>query len=520
MALVFALILAIVGAVIGAGVGYIMAQKASQNARKTIDELVLEMKNNATLEAEQIIKEAKLKAKEEAIKMREDFEQSTRDRKLELHEVERRYKERETTIDKKMDIVQNRLDEVMRREKEIDEIEKRFKSRQHELDEISKKQIVQLEGIAMLTRDQARVQIMQKLEQDLVNDRGVLIRRHLDELKQKCKKESQVLMIQAMQKFASECANERTTATVALPSDEMKGRIIGRDGRNIRVFEAETGVNVLIDDTPSAVVLTCFEPTRLEIARLAMEKLVEDGRIHPTRVEEVVNWAKTEVESELVRAAEEAIHELRIGHVNPQVISVLGKLKFRYSYSQNVLKHSIEVAKFMSIIAAELGLNVEKAKRMGLFHDIGKALDDEIEGPHAMIGREFLKRAGEDSEVVNGVGCHHGDIPAETPLASLVSVCDAMSASRPGARSETNEVYIKRLEQLEQIGKSFNGIESCYAVQAGRELRVIVEPAKMSEGEAHSLSRDICLKIESEMQYPGQIKVCVIRETRAIVYAR
>ncbi len=510
----------ILTALVGVGIGILIHKLLANQSGQSAAKVAKEIKASAEKDAENIIKEGELRAKEELIRSRDEFETSTRERRKELQDYEKRLNERENTIERKNDLVENRLEEVVRREKNCDGRESALSARQNELDELIKKQTVQLEGIAMMTRDQARVQLMQKLEHELANERGTLIRRFVDEMKHKCKREAQKYIIEAMQRCAGECAHERTTATVSLPSDDMKGRIIGREGRNIRVFEAETGVNVLIDDTPSAVVITCFEPKRLEIARLAMEKLVSDGRIHPTRVEEVVEWARNEIDSETVKAGEDAVHELQIAGIPPQVVEVLGRLKFRYSYSQNVLQHSIEVAKLMAVIAAELGLNVERAKRMGLLHDIGKVLEHEIEGPHALSGREFLKRAGEDPEILNGVGCHHGDLPAETPLAAMVSVCDALSASRPGARSETNEFYIKRLEELEAIGNSFRGVESCYAVQAGREIRIIVDPGKVTENNAYALSRDMVKRIESEMQYPGQIKVCVIRETRSIEYAK
>lgn len=510
------ILIGIVCMAIGAGIALAMHTKASKTARESEEEIL----RGARKEAENLIKEAKLQAKEEVIRVRDEFEKVSRERRSELQEQEKRVLEKETHVERKMDVVQNLQKELTERERNVAAESQKVRDKQKELDDLLKKEWVQLEGVAQMTRDQARVQLMQRLDHELTNEKGTLIRKAVDEIQQKSTREAQKVIIQAMQRFAGECAYERTTATVSLPSDDMKGRIIGREGRNIRVFEAETGVNVLIDDTPSAVVITCFDPRRLEVARIALEKLVEDGRIHPTRVEEVVANAKKDLHLSLIAAGEDAVHELQLSDVPPPVIEVLGKLKFRYSYSQNVLRHSIEVAKFMGIIAAELGLNVDKAKRMGLFHDIGKALDDEIEGPHALIGKEFLKRAGEDAEVINGVGCHHGEIPAETPLASLVSVCDAMSASRPGARSETSEFYIKRLEDLETIGRSCPGVESCYAVQAGRELRVIVEPDKVSENEAFNLSREIVKKIESQMQFPGQIKVCVIRETRAVEYAK
>ena len=371
-----------------------------------------------------------------------------------------------------------------------------------------------------MNREEARAALLESLQDQLSNERGTLIRRHAEEVKQRCQREAQHLLVDAMQRFAGECAYDRTTCTIPLPSDEMKGRIIGREGRNIRVFEAITGVNVLIDDTPSAVVISCFDPVRREIARLSLERLVADGRIHPTRVEEVVEKARTDIDDDLEKAGEDALHGLQITGVAPALAKTLGRLKYRYSYSQNVLTHSAEVARFMEMIAGELGLDRTLAKRMGLFHDIGKALDHEIEGSHAIIGMDYLKRTGESPEVCNAVGCHHGDKPAESPLAALVSVCDALSASRPGARSETTEIYLKRLEQLEEIGSSFKGVEQCYAVQAGREVRVVVEAEKVTENEAFDISRQMAQRIEEEMQYPGQIRICVIRETRCVEYAK
>jgi ribonuclease Y len=479
-----------------------------------------EQRAQANKEAEAIIKEAKLKSKEEELKMRDEFEEFSKDRRRELQELEKRLSERESGIERKMDLVQSRLDDLGKRDSDLATGEKKLRERSDELDTLMRKQTLQLEGIAMLTRDQARVQLMQRLEQELTHERGTMIRRHVDRLKQECERESQKILVAAMQRFAGECAYDRTTKTVSLPSDEMKGRIIGREGRNIRVFESETGVNVLIDDTPSAVVITCFDPVRLEVARLALERLVADGRIHPTRVEEVVAKAKTDVEADVVTAGEDALHALHITDIPDSVVAVLGRLRYRYSYSQNVLQHSVEVANFMAMVASELGLDVDTAKRMGLFHDIGKALDHDHDGSHALIGRDFLARAGISAEVCNGVGCHHDEIPAETPLAAMVSVCDALSASRPGARSETTELYLRRLDKLEEIGNSFTGVDHCYAVQAGRELRVLVEPDDVNESEAFEIARNIAQRVENEMEFPGQIKVCVIRETRSIEYAK
>lgn len=510
----------ILAALGGLAVGIGIYRSLVTTQQKTASTSAEAIKAAAEKEAESIRKEARVSAKEEMIRLREEFEKDSTERRKELQARDKQLEEKELNLERKMDLIQNRLDEIARRDERLTETEKRNRERQEELDEMINKEVMQLEAIASLTRDQARVQLMQRMEEELANERGIMIRRHVEETKAKCELESQKLIVQAMQRYAGECAYDRTTTTIPLPSDEMKGRIIGREGRNIRVFEAITGVNVLIDDTPSAVVISCFEPVRREIARLALERLVEDGRIHPTRVEEVVAKAQADIEQETVKAGEDACHNLQIAGVDPEVVKVLGRLRYRYSYSQNVLQHSQEVASFMHMMASQLKLDTARAKRMGLFHDIGKALDHDIEGSHAIIGMDFLKRFNEHEEVLNGVGCHHNEIPCQTPLAALVSVADALSASRPGARSETTEFYIKRLEQLEEIAASYKGVENCYAVQAGREVRVIVEPDNVSENAAYKLSRDIATQIEKEMQYPGQIKICVIRETRSVEYAK
>lgn len=516
----YVLLASFIGLVVGAALALLIKHLAAAALQKSATQVAVDMQAAARQEAENLIKAGEIRAREQVITLRDEFEASTQTRRKELAAQEKELKEREYNLERKLDQVQRRLDEVAARDEALVAADKALRARQAETEALHAKQLQQLETTAGLTRDDARAQLIQKLDDELSNEKGLLIRRHLDEAKQTATRDAQKILVTTMQRFAGECAYDRTTCTVPLPSDEMKGRIIGREGRNIRVFEAITGVNVLIDDTPSAVVIACFEPVRREIARLSLERLVADGRIHPTRVEEVVAKAKADIELEVIKAGEEALQEMQLAHVAPEVATVLGRLRFRYSYTQNVLKHSIEVSHFMGMMAAELGLNVKVARRMGLFHDIGKALDHEIEGSHAIIGMEFLKKFGEDKEVLNGVGCHHDEVPAESALAALVCVADALSASRPGARSETTEMYIKRLEQLEQIGTSFGGVESCYAVQAGREIRVVVEPGAITENEALALSRNIARKIETEMQYPGQIKVCVIRETRSVEYAK
>ncbi len=520
MDVVVVVISAVISGLVFFGVGFLIARRFSAKAEEAADQAAREIKKAAQFEANSIVNEAKATAKEDMLRRRDEFEQSTRETRQELQERENKIKLREDRLDLKVDEMQRRLDELAERDRALNQSAEELKGREAELEGLISKQLNQLERVSEMTQDQAREQLLKMLDEELTHERGAMIRRSVEELKQNSQREAQKIMVQTMQRYAGECSYDHTTYTVPLPSDEMKGRIIGREGRNIRVFEAETGVNVLIDDTPSAVVISCFEPVRREIARLALERLVADGRIHPTRVEEVVAKAREDIKTEIVHAGEEALHQLQIGSVSPQISEVLGRLRYRFSYTQNVLEHSIEVANFMAMIAAELRLDSTVAKRIGLFHDIGKALDHDKEGSHAVIGMEFLKRHGESEEVVNGVGSHHDEVPAATPLAALVSVGDALSASRPGARSETTEIYLKRLEQLEEIGRDFDGVETCFAVQAGREVRVIVEPDKISENRANKLARDIAVRVEKEMQYPGQIKVCIIRETRSVQYAK
>jgi ribonuclease Y len=347
-----------------------------------------------------------------------------------------------------------------------------------------------------------------------------MIKRTEDEAKEKADKEARKIIGLAIQRCAAEHAVETTVSVVNLPSDEMKGRIIGREGRNIRAIEAATGASVLIDDTPEAVVISCFDPVRREIARLTMERLIADGRIHPTRIEEMVEKVTKEVENDILKVGQETIEKLNVTGVKQNIVKLIGRLKYRYSYSQNVLNHSIEVAYLMGAIASQIGLDERKARRAGLLHDIGKAVDHEVEGTHALIGVDLLKRNGEDDEVARAVGCHHEEMECSTPYGTLLKICDKLSASRPGARAETTELYIKRLEQMEGIGKAFPGVEICYAIQAGRELRVLVHPEKIGEDKALLLARDIAGQIEKEMRYPGQIKVTVIRETRVTEYAK
>ncbi len=483
--------------------------------------------DNASREAESMIKEAKemmrearLTAKEEKEKAAKEFEQNTRERRTELNKLEKRLHDRERNLERKTDIMEERAVELGKREDETRRLVSDLDQKQKKLDEVIEEQRQKLEFISGMNREEAKTFILEKLDRELGDEKGSLVRRHAEDIKKSCDRQAQNLLVSSIQRYAGDCTYERTSAIIALPNDEMKGRIIGREGRNIRVIEAATGASVLVDDTPDAVVVSCFDPVRKEIARVTMERLIEDGRIHPTRIEETINKVKKDIDSEILKAGEEAVDNLNIGGVSNHLLRLLGRLKFRYSFSQNVLMHSIEVARMMAMMAAELGLDEEKAKRMGLFHDIGKAVDHEVEGSHALIGADILKRAGEDPEVVNGVAAHHEDVTPESPLAVLVCASDTISAGRPGARSETTEIYLKRLHQLEEIGTSFDGVNECFAIQGGRELRVIVNAESVKENEAYNLARDIVKRIEAEMKYPGQIKVTILRETRAVEYAK
>ena len=468
------------------------------------------IRREAEKEADHIVREARVSAKSDIIKMREECENELKERRKEQQNIEKR----------RADTLESKMDDLEKKEKDIAQLRERLSSRENELKQSISKQIDELERIAQLDRSSATEMLLEKLKNEVKNESGILVRTILDEAKEKAEKESRRILTCAIQRYASECTYERTTATIPLPTDELKGRIIGREGRNIRAIEAATGVSILIDDTPEAVVISCFDPIRKEVARQLMERLIGDGRIHPTRIEELAKKIAKELDDELFSVGEAAVLETGIQGVAPQVVKLLGRLKYRYSFSQNVLKHSLETAYFMGMIAAELGLDEQKAKRIGLFHDIGKAIDHEVEGPHAQIGADILRKHNEAADVIHAVAAHHGELEVNSLYDILINACDTLSASRPGARSETTELYLKRLEQLESIAHDFPGVENCFALQAGREVRVIVTPEKVHEGEAQMLAKDICQRIEKEMNYPGQIKVTIIRETRSVEYAK
>ncbi|MEO7298988.1 MAG: ribonuclease Y [Verrucomicrobiota bacterium] len=513
----------IIGAAIflvGCAIGYSIVRWKERNLRAA---QILQEKTaleNSRRDAEALLREARLTANEDALKLREQTEKLFASRRAEIDTAAHRLNEREL-------LVNRQLEKVMQEESVLREKEKAQKIQEEtlatscrKLEALKQKQRQELETISQINVADARARLLKQIEEECQRDAGHLARHILEDAKLRAEEKARKIVSVAIQRYAGQHTFETSTATVALQGDDMKGRIIGREGRNIRAFEAATGITVLIDDTPNAVVLSGFDPVRREIARESMERLILDGRIHPTRIEEVVAKVSREMDETIVRAGEDAVLRAGLPPVHLEIIKVLGRLKFRHSFSQNVLEHSIEVAHLMGLMACELGINVAAAKRAGLLHDIGKAVSHEIEGPHAIVGADLIKRFGESDEVVNGVASHHEEAPHLGVLGILVSAADAISASRPGARSETMTTYIKRVDDLERIGLSFPGVEKCFAVQAGRELRVIVQPDQMDDEKSFALARNIARKIEDELQYPGQIRITVMRETRCVEFAK
>ena len=474
----------------------------------------------ARSEAEVISRDAKLAANAEAMKLRAEIEQSFAARCAERAELEKRLSERESLINSQLERLVEAEKALAEQESALRQKSEALERQQQELAALTAKAVEQLQRLAGLTESEAREAFLRQIEQQALRDANNVTRHILEDAKARAEEKARQIISVAIQRYAGEHTFANTTASIALQGDEMKGRIIGREGRNIRAFEAATGVTVLIDDTPGAVLLSGFDPVRREIAKEAMLRLITDGRIHPTRIEEVVAEVTREMDESIVRIGEEAIARTGLPPMHLEIVKMLGRLHFRHSYSQNILDHSVEVAQLMALMAAEMGIDLVLAKRAGLLHDIGKAVNHEIEGPHALVGAELLKRYGECEAVVNGVASHHGDVPSNGPLGVLVSAADAISASRPGARSENMTTYLKRVEDLERLAASFGGVEKAFAVQAGRELRVFVQPDKVDDEQAYALARSIASRIESDMQYPGQIKITVIRETRCVEVAK
>lgn len=507
------IILPLAAICIGVVIGYVYRRSVAEAKVGRAEDSVKKLLADAQKKAEAVKKETVLEAKEEIHNLRSEFEKESKERRNEIQRIERRLVQREEMLDKKVAGVEAKEEQVGKRLKEV------TKSKE-DVDEVIKQQIDQLEKISGMTSEEAKGLLLEKVEQETRRDMAVYVREIESKAKEDADRKSREIISNAIQKYAADHVAENTVSVVSLPSDEMKGRIIGREGRNIRALETATGIDLIIDDTPEAVILSGFDPIRREIARIALEKLIIDGRIHPARIEEMVKKAKKEVEKEIHEAGEQAAFETGIHNLHPEIIKLLGRLKYRTSYGQNVLKHSLEVAHLASVMAAELGANVKLAKRGGLLHDIGKAVDHEVEGPHIQIGADLARKYRESNDVIHCIQAHHGDIEAQTVEAVLVQSADAISAARPGARRETLENYIKRLEALEEIANSFSGVEKCYAIQAGREVRILVKPEDVDDAGMHLMAKDIVKKIEKDLDYPGQIKVNVIRETRSVDFAK
>ena len=475
---------------------------------------------NAKKEADVLRRQGDLHAKQAVIQVREEFERETKQRRDELAELEQNGSRRSTNLDRRVDVLDKKESTIDEKLHLIDAEKKALHDGKRELDQIIADQRRTLEETSHLTEEMAREKLLKELDEELIAEKGSHIRRVQDQTKEEAEDKARSIITMAIERYAGSQVNQITTSTVALPSDEMKGRIIGKEGRNIRSLESVTGVNILIDDTPEVVVLSGFDPLRREIARISLERLIADGRIHPARIEEVVTEVEAEIAETVRKAGENAVMELDLHGVAPELIRTIGRLKYRHSYGQNILKHSVEMAHLMGTMASELQLDNATAKRIGLFHDIGKALDHNVEGSHAIIGADLIKRHGEEAIVCNAVAAHHHDVEPESLYAHLCIAADAVTAARPGARSETTELYLKRLEKLEEIATGFRGVVKCYAIQAGREIRVLVEPSQINDNEAMQMARNISQQIEQEMQYPGQIKITVLRETRCIEYAK
>lgn len=511
--IIWAIALAVVCLALGLGVGYIyrksVAEKKIGRAEDTVGKLI----EDAQKKAEAIRKETVIEAKDEVHRLRVEFDKESKERRNELTRMERRLLSREEALDKKTDGIEQKEETLNKRLKEVAKTKE-------DIGRLYKQEVEELEKIADMTTEQAKELLLEKVEHEARHDMAIMLRDVETKAKDEAEKKARQILSLAIQRCAAEHVAETTISVVSLPNDEMKGRIIGREGRNIRALETATGIDLIIDDTPEAVILSGFDPVRREVARIALEKLIIDGRIHPARIEEMVNKAKKEVDNQIKEAGESAVFDVGIHSLHPELVRLLGRLRYRTSYGQNVLKHSLEVAHLASIMADEIGANAKLAKRAGLLHDIGKAVDHEVEGPHIQIGADLATKYKESPEVINAIAAHHGDVEAKTVEAVLVQAADAVSAARPGARRESLDNYVKRLEALEEIANSFKGVEKSYAIQAGREVRIIVKPDDVDDVGTTLMARDIVKKIEKDLDYPGQIKVNVIRETRSVEYAK
>jgi ribonuclease Y len=506
--------------IVGTIIGYWLVRWKERNVRTALAIKEQSILDAAAREAETLAREARVKCNEEIARVKQETERSFSTRQTQLLETERRLTERETLINRQLESFVAEEKALRTQQSEWQKKSEALDAQRCELTQAMKQRRDEIQTLARMSEADARALILKEVELEALQDASNLTRRILEEAKTRAEEKARRIISLAIQRYAGEHTFESTSATLTLPDEELKGRIIGREGRNIRAFESATGVTVLIDDTPNAVVLSGFDPVRREIARESMQRLLLDGRIHPTRIEEVVTKVAAEMDETIMRSGEEAVQQAGLPPMHPEIVKLLGRLKFRHSFSQNILHHSVEVSHIIGLMAGEMGLDVTTAKRAGLLHDIGKAINHEVEGAHALIGADLIRRYGESEEVVNAVASHHDEVPHHGPLGILVGAADAISASRPGARSETMTTYIKRVEDLEKIGCSFPGVDKCFAVQAGRELRVMVQPDHINDDEAFALARNISRKIEEELQYPGQIRVTVVRETRCVEYAK
>ena len=513
MDLILAIALMVVFALVGAGGGYFYRKNMAEKRIGRTEEYAKKLLDDATRKAAETKKEMEIEAKEEVLRLKTKLDDEIRTRRAEMQRSERRVNQREEMLDKKMDNLE-------KREEAINQKSEQTQALYDEAEQLRDKQVKELERIAGMTQDEAEQMIISRVQKEAYHDAAAMVRDIEAKAKDEGEKKARNIIALAIQKCAADHVAETTVSVINLPNDDMKGRIIGREGRNIRAIETLTGCDLIIDDTPEAITLSSFDPVRREVARIALEKLIQDGRIHPARIEEMVAKAQKEVNATIKAEGERAVFETNIHGLHPELIKLLGRMKYRTSYGQNVLNHSIEVSHIAGLLASELGVDVATAKRAGLLHDIGKAIDHEVEGSHVTIGVNIARKYKESEEVIHAIEAHHGDVEAHTVVACLVQAADAISAARPGARRENIENYVKRLEKLEEVTKSFPGIANCFAIQAGREIRIMVKPEEVSEDQMVLLARDIAKKIEDELTYPGQIKVNLLRETKAIDYAK
>ncbi|MEW6500293.1 MAG: ribonuclease Y [Thermodesulfobacteriota bacterium] len=510
----------VIAVAVGIGVGILVRRFLVEARQQNIEAQGRKLIEKALAEAEQIKKEAALQSRDEALQLKQEVEREVRDRKKEVAEEEKRLIQKLDQMERKIDILDKREMELLKKEQHFVKEEEQLEQKRREAARLVEQQREQLEKISGVTREEAKQMLVESIESEARMEAAKSVVKIENEMKMKADRKAKNILALAISRYAGDYVAEKTVSVVPLPNDEMKGRIIGREGRNIRAIEAATGIDIIIDDTPEAVILSGFNPVRREVARIALERLIADGRIHPARIEEMVTKVAEELEVSMREAGEQATFDVGAHGVHPELIKLLGRLKYRTSYGQNCLQHSLEVAFLCGVMASELGLNVKQAKRAGLLHDIGKAVDHEVEGSHASIGADLAKKYGEPAEVVHAIAAHHEDVPPEGVLDVLVQSADALSGARPGARKEMLESYVKRLEDLERIANSFKGVEKSYAIQAGREVRIMVDSGQISDAETMLINKDIVKKIEEELTYPGQIRVTVIRETRSVEYAK